>query len=88
MPQFKSINPAMLSLLYNKMWSKETIQPPNNCEKAQEKWGGILKNTCSVLFKYIMIMENKERQDFFTNWRKQRNMISNSMKELDLILNR
>ena len=37
------------------------------------------KNTCSVLFKYIKIMENEERQDFFTNWRKQRNMISNSM---------
>ena len=27
-------------------------------------------------------MENEERQDFFTNWRKQRNMISNSMKDL------
>ena len=81
-PQFKNINPAVLSLLYNKMWSTETIQPQNNCEKAQEKWGGILKNIWSVLFKYIKIMKNKERQDFFTSWRKQRNIISNSMKEL------
>ena len=51
-------------------------------EKTPEKLGRILKTTCSVLFKYIKVMKNKERHDFFTNWGKQRNIISNLMKDL------